>query len=88
MMPGTDLDCAIAVAERLRAAVEGHTMQVKGVELRLTLSAGLAETNEHDDSSTLTKRASAALFAARKGGHNCTFTHDGEKCEAAGLVAC
>jgi diguanylate cyclase (GGDEF)-like protein len=83
MMPGTDLESAIAVAERLRSAVEGHTLQVKGVQLRLTLSAGLSETAEHDDSSTLTKRAAAALFAARNGGRNCTYAHNGENCEAA-----
>lgn len=83
MMPGTDLDSGAAVAERLRLAVEGHTMQVKGVELQLTLSAGLAETMENDDSSTLTKRAAAALFAARNSGRNCTFTHNGERCEPA-----
>ena len=83
MMPGTDLEIAATVAERLRTAVEGHTMQVKGVELRLTLSSGLAETMGHDDSSTLTKRAAAALFAARNGGRNCTYLHNGETCEPA-----
>jgi diguanylate cyclase len=90
MMPGTDLESAVTVAERLRSAVEGHTLQVKGVQLRLTLSAGLAETMDNDDSSTLTKRAVAALFAARNGGCNCTFAHNGEKCEAASvaLVSC
>ena len=86
MMPATDLENAVTVAERLRIAVEGHTMQVKGVPLRLTLSAGMAEVNEHDDTTTLTRRASAALFAARNGGGNCTYTHNGEGCTPADSV--
>jgi diguanylate cyclase len=88
MMPGTDLDSALTLAERLRSAVEGHTMQVKGVDLRLTLSTGVAQILDNDDSSTLTKRAAAALFAARKGGCNCTYLHNGECCEAAALAVC
>ncbi len=89
MMPGADLDSAVVVAERLRIAVEGHTLQVKGIELRLTLSVGVAETQEQDDSSTLTRRAAAALFAACTGGRNCSYSHNGESCEhAISLVAC
>jgi diguanylate cyclase (GGDEF)-like protein len=90
MMPGTDLESAVTVAERLRAAVENHTLQVKGTPLSLTLSAGVAEIHENDDTTTLTKRASAALFASRNGGRNCTYLHDGEKCEPAtqALAAC
>jgi diguanylate cyclase (GGDEF)-like protein len=88
MMPGIDRESAVALAEQLRAAVENHTMQVKGVELRLTLSAGIAEILKNDDSSTLTKRAAAALFAARKGGGNCNYTHDGEHCAAAVMALC
>jgi diguanylate cyclase (GGDEF)-like protein len=83
MMPATDLENAVTVAERLRMAVEGHTMQVKGVPLRLTLSAGLAEVAENDDTTTLTRRASSALFAARNGGGNCTYSHNGECCQPA-----
>ena len=81
MMPGTELDSAVAVAERLRTAVEGHVMQLKGVELRLALSAGVSETIEHDAAATLVKRAAAALFAARSSGCNCTFQHNGQSCE-------
>jgi len=90
MLPGTDLESAVTVAERLRAAVENHTLQVKGTPLNLTLSAGVAEIHENDDTTTLTKRASAALFASRNGGRNCTYLHDGEKCESAtqALAAC
>jgi diguanylate cyclase (GGDEF)-like protein len=88
MMPGIDLDSALALAEQLRSAVEGHAMQVKGVDLRLTLSAGVAEILANDDSSTLTKRAAAALFAARKGGCNCIYSHNGEFCAAAAMAHC
>lgn len=81
MLPGTDLESAIGLAERLRTTVEGYAMQVNGLDLRMTLSAGVADILDNDDSSTLTRRAAAALFAARQNGANCTCIHNGERCE-------
>ena len=89
MMPGTELDAAVRIAERVRSAVSVSAMQVRGNPLRLTISVGAAQSKPGEDGSALLKRTDAALTAAKAAGQNCTHAHDGARCEAArALVAC
>ncbi len=70
LLPNTTSDEAAAVAERLRRAVAAATMTVDGVELgAVTVSVGLADTHA-GPTSTLTDRADAALYDAKRGGRD------------------
>ena len=58
ILPGTDLEGAAQVAERIRAALaEREILSVDGVALRVTASFGVATLERHDDGA-----------AARRGG--------------------
>jgi diguanylate cyclase (GGDEF)-like protein len=71
VMPGTTLDIALAVVERLRARAHTITVPTHGEPLRVTLSAGLA-TCEADVYSleALVARADVALYRAKHDGRN------------------
>jgi diguanylate cyclase (GGDEF)-like protein len=60
LLPATDLDGALAVAERLRAAMPDG----------LTCSAGVAQWTEAEAPDTLLRRADGALYAAKRGGRD------------------
>lgn len=64
-------DTSLAVAERVRGAVEAFLFQHQGVTIRKTVSIGLAEFPE--DGATLDdviNSADAALYQAKEGGRN------------------
>ena len=63
----TDLDGARSLAERIRSKVESTTF-AGGV--RLTISIGIAATDDSDLFTTLLERADNALYAAKQGGRN------------------
>lgn len=73
VLPGASQDTAMAIAERMRLAVASHGEIIGDVELRLTISAGVASTEQFPHSSTeeLISRADAALYAAKDAGRNC-----------------
>ena len=45
---------------------------------RARLSAGVAMVMDGDDAKTFLTRADSALYAAKAGGRNCVFCHNGE----------
>ena len=71
LLPSTGLDGAAAVAERLRLIVAGQSVDVDGVRIPFTVSAGVATI---DDPSmgldALMKRADVALYAAKAAGRD------------------
>jgi diguanylate cyclase (GGDEF)-like protein/PAS domain S-box-containing protein len=72
LLPSTDIVQAIAVANRLRLAVQARPVMVDGVPIRYTLSGGVATM----DSSVqgldgLMRAADSALYAAKAQGRNC-----------------
>ena len=74
LMPSTDLDGALAVAERVREAVESMKIQhgSSGTARHVTLSIGVASvvpslTNTPE---ALVAAADAALYSAKRGGRN------------------
>ncbi len=69
VMPQTDLFGACIFAERMRKAV--------AQQLPLTVSGGVAEALDGDSAESLLARADEALYAAKAGGRNCVFCHDG-----------
>ena len=60
-------------AEEIRASIGQGRVVVEGQEVRITASAGLAETEAHEEIPQWLKRADAALYSAKEGGRNCSF---------------
>jgi diguanylate cyclase (GGDEF)-like protein len=72
MLPDTDTQGALAVAERVRATVERTLMtSLVGVTFRFTVSIGIAEQVPEDTSEdNLIEMADAALYQAKLSGRN------------------
>ena len=60
LLPNTDAEGAVAVAERLRAAMPDD----------LTCSGGIAQWNDQESPHSLLRRADGALYTAKRGGRN------------------
>lgn len=76
---GLDATHAMALAERLRAAVAGLSIPVVGADVRITVSIGIAATDgsgEPPTVSTLVERADRALYRAKRTGRNRSFVDD------------
>jgi diguanylate cyclase (GGDEF)-like protein len=69
LLPDTAGDTALAVAHRLRAALE-QSVTVGGATVAYTVSVGLASLEAGESLAGLLKRADAALYAAKAGGRN------------------
>ena len=78
MLPGTNLDDACKAAMRAGEAIEKCQFRHDGKELRVTVSFGVAEVLGNEDGAMLVARADKALYAAKEGGRNCAYRHDGE----------
>ncbi len=79
LLPTAALADAIRTAERLRAGFSEHSFSAQDGQPRLTLSVGVIQVTEKDDSISLLKRAEAALDAADRGGGNRVYYHDGRR---------
>jgi diguanylate cyclase (GGDEF)-like protein len=67
ILPETQFAQAVAVAERVRQAIEkSELVQGRGV----TVSAGVAELRPAEDGETMLRRTDAALYAAKRTGRN------------------
>jgi diguanylate cyclase (GGDEF)-like protein len=70
---------ALAVAERMRAAIEAQRVEWEGEAIRVTMSFGVAELEHAPDSTrdplealeALLRKADAALYKAKGAGRNC-----------------
>jgi diguanylate cyclase (GGDEF)-like protein len=70
VLPGTDLEGARRVAERVRAAVEAAQFPGLPSGRRVTVTLGVAERAAGEDVKTLLKRADRALYAGKGAGRN------------------
>jgi len=71
LLPDTDADRAVVVAEKLRAAI--GEINVSGVQRAITVSLGIAAIPEHaGDGVQLVRSADRALYAAKTNGRNRT----------------
>lgn len=71
LLPQTDLASAVALAEKLRAAIAGRTFAFEKHKLKITISLGVAQANQqtlapHD----LFTLADDKLYEAKRGGRN------------------
>jgi diguanylate cyclase len=81
ILPGHDLAAACEVGEKLRNAVEQHPFQFEQQALQLTVSCGVAQATFGEDGAFV-KRCDTALYAAKAGGRNAVYLHDGYHCIA------
>jgi diguanylate cyclase (GGDEF)-like protein/PAS domain S-box-containing protein len=71
LLPSTPLQGACVVADRVRAAIEATTVRVDGVDIRFTVSGGVAAMDDSISGlDALMKRADAHLYAAKAAGRN------------------
>ena len=71
LMPDTDMDSAFQIADRLRANIAKHEINLKTQVLSITVSIGLSYlTHEDKNIHTLLKRADTALYEAKENGRN------------------
>lgn len=75
-LPTAQIQDAALVADRMRKAVQRLYVPA-GVLPQFTVSIGVAQVLEGNDSSRLFDRAQRALEAAQEGAGNSTFIHDG-----------
>lgn len=72
-MPNTEARGALAAAENIREAIAARRQSWQGVEVGVTVSAGVAQMLPDEASlDALIARADAALYEAKAAGRNCT----------------
>ena len=87
ILPETDIEAAVRLAERLRAAMEAQAFDVgTGTPPHLTVSIGAASWPAHaDNAQALVAAADAALYAAKRGGRNRVARYEPESAQPAAL---
>jgi diguanylate cyclase (GGDEF)-like protein len=71
ILPGTDEEGALHLAERVREAVQNHRLVFEGAKIQMTASFGLALwPQDGQDSENLLGAADRALYAAKQSGRN------------------
>ena len=73
ILPGSSHETAMAIAERMRAAIATEPAEVANTMLNLTISAGVASTDLFPTATTeeLINHADIALYSAKNAGRNC-----------------
>lgn len=74
LMPETDLESAVVAAEKLRAAVEQCQFHYQNAQVKITVSAGLAQLRKDDSTESVFKRADEAMYRAKQAGRNQCLT--------------
>lgn len=67
VLPETDHNQAVILAEKLRKTIDDHTF---GISVHTTCSFGVTQLHEDDDEHTFLKRADVALYSAKERGRN------------------
>jgi diguanylate cyclase (GGDEF)-like protein len=71
ILPETDIEGALLLAERIRTAVEGAPFRLAPESVGITCSLGVAQRSADDrDAGALLARADGALYAAKHAGRN------------------
>ena len=80
-LPGTSIENAKIVGERLRASIESMKIQLPDQDdsISVTISVGFTERKDGDTVETIIKRADDALYYAKEAGRNkvCVNLGDG-----------
>ena len=77
ILPGKSLDEAIALAETLRKSIESKPIETRDQRLPITISIGVAQTNEKlKNSAELLSCADDRLYRAKQAGRNRVWAQD------------
>jgi diguanylate cyclase (GGDEF)-like protein len=79
VLPMTNLESAIAGAERLRREIAAMEIEANGTKVRITASFGVSELREMDSVGAWVKRADQAVYLAKIAGRNCIEPPPSEK---------
>ena len=71
ILPATDAKAALYVAERIRAATEAAVFEEGTIDLKLTISIGVATCPDAPSVHDLVVDADKALYAAKQRGKDC-----------------
>lgn len=74
LLTETPFENASIPVERLRKAVENSRFKFKGIELNITISAGISSNKDIEDMGQMFDNADKALYEAKKDGRNCVRT--------------
>ena len=80
ILPSTPSAGACRAAENCRRAVASQEFSWGELQLRLTVSAGVAVVDSSSDANELVARADRALYMAKQAGRNCVYLHNGRGC--------
>jgi len=75
---------AASVMERLRLEIASKTIAAEGHTISVTISTGVAQVINEERIGKLVRRSDEALYAAKMGGRNRVFIHNGLLCEPYG----
>ena len=78
ILPGTNAAEACKAAVRAREAIEIARFHHCGEALGVTVSFGVAAASATENEIAIILRADKALYAAKAGGRNCVYWHDGQ----------
>lgn len=72
VLPHTEIEEALVVAERIRESIEETSVECSGKELKLTISVGVAQYDpeKDNDNRELIERADKALYKSKQDGRN------------------
>jgi diguanylate cyclase len=70
LLSGMRLEAAVHIANQVRSAVEALRFHFRGTPVRVTVSCGVTELQEHDVAESAFDRADSALYRAKNGGKN------------------
>ena len=70
LLQDTNRDGAVEFAERLRKLIEGLTFEYNNINLKITISFGVAEFKNDKSPEELIKRSDEALYVAKETGRN------------------
>ena len=74
VLSNTDLNGASFLAERVRESVQSLTVRFDDVDLRITVSIGVATLGNDENQLQLIERADVALYESKSRGRNCVTT--------------
>lgn len=78
LLPGSGHDCTRKLASRLRQKIQGEPLTLSDTEVLLTVSIGVAQRRERDQTwLQLMERADAALYHAKQSGRDRVAFHNG-----------
>jgi diguanylate cyclase len=75
---------AAKLLDQLRMAIQSRAIQADGVKIPVTISSGVSRILPEERIGMLVRRADESLYAAKTGGRNRVYYHDGKLCRAYG----